>query len=98
MDTDNALWSSSSDQATRDTLFQLMRCPLDSDAVTASQIGQVACNWFVAQGLKQLNDINDFTKDTNGTANEIADYVRAQTDTWSSLGLMFSSSTRPSWF
>ncbi|PDQ20081.1 hypothetical protein CN311_16065 [Mesorhizobium sanjuanii] len=53
-------------KATRDTLFQLMRCPLDSDAITASQIDQVACNWFVAEGLKQLNDVNDFTIDTNG--------------------------------
>ncbi|TKB20444.1 MAG: hypothetical protein E5V75_05090 [Mesorhizobium sp.] len=58
--------------------------------MTASQIDQVACNWFVAEGLKQLYGINDFAKDTNGhwlTANEIADYVRAHTDTWSSLGV-----------
>lgn len=88
MDTDNAMWSSAEEQATRDQLMELMACPVESDTLTASQIDQVACNWFVAEALHRLYGVEDFTDSTNGhwlTANEIADYVRSN-DNWSDLG------------
>lgn len=90
MDTDNAMWISADEQATRGRLLQLMACPLESDKQTASQIDHVACNWFVAEGLHKLYGVDDLTDTANGhwlTANEIANYVRSHTDTWSSLGL-----------
>lgn len=87
MDTDNAMWSSPEEEATRDQLMELMTCAVESDTLTASQIDQVACNWFVAEALHGLYRVEDFAGTTNGhwlTANEIADHVRSN-DNWSDL-------------
>jgi len=46
------------------------------------------CNMFLARALKRVYNITDFDRPKGGylTANEMADYVLAHTDQWTSLG------------
>ncbi|WP_426418095.1 hypothetical protein [Bradyrhizobium genosp. A] len=97
MDTDNKFWiNAPGQQATYDKLMQLMSCPADVDDDEGRQIDAVACNWFVAKGLKELYDVADFTPDTQGkwlSANEIAAWVRSHPDQWTKLGQANEQST-----
>jgi hypothetical protein len=97
MDTDNRFWINSPGQrATYDKLMQLMSCPADVDRDEGRQIDAVACNWFVAKGLKELYGVDDFAPGAQGkwlTANEIATWVRSHPDKWSKLGQANEQST-----
>ena len=91
MDTDNLLWKNAASQQNYDKLMSLMSCPVDADTDTGIQVDSVACNYFVARTFEKLYGVHDFSPDGGGagkwlTANQIADYVRSNSEIWSKLG------------